>query len=263
MSWATADFDYAAWLSALPFLLGAAGFTWLLSLPLRNVAIVDSLWSLMLFMAGVIYALGSDPRAPRLSLVLWLLALWALRLAFHLTARSAGQGEDRRYRDMRERHDPGFAVKSLYLVFWLQALLAWVISLPLLGAFASTRPLNGLDYAGLALWILGFGFEAVGDWQLSRFKRNPAHADLVMDRGLWRFTRHPNYFGECCIWWGFGCMGLAAGAWWSVLGPALLTFLLLRVSGVRLLERDIGKRRPQYADYVLKTNAFFPGPPRK
>jgi len=217
----------------------------------------------MLFMAGVIYALGSDPRAPRLSLVLWLLALWALRLAFYLTARNAGQGELRRYRQMRERHDPGFPVKSLYLVFWLQALFAWVISLPLLGAFASTRPRNALDYAGLALWILGFVFEAVGDWQLSRFKRNPAHADQVMDRGLWRLTRHPNYFGEFCIWWGFGCMALAAGAWWSLAGPALLTFLLLRVSGVRLLEKDIGNRRPRYADYVLKTNAFFPGPPRK
>ena len=259
---ATAAFDFSAWLSALPFLLGAAGVTWLLSLPLRNVAIVDSLWSLMLFMAGVIYALGADPRAPRLSLVLWLLALWAIRLAFYLTARNAGKGEDRRYRDMRERHDPGFGVKSLYLVFWLQALLAWVISLPLLGAFTSTQPLNGLDYLGVALWIIGFVFEAGGDWQLARFKKNPLNADQVMDGGLWRYTRHPNYFGEFCIWWGFWCMALAAGAWWSAVGPALLTYLLLRISGIRLLERDIGKRRPQYADYVLKTNAFFPGPPR-
>ncbi len=105
-------------------------------------------------------------------------------------------------------------------------------------------------------------FEAGGDWQLARFKRTPANADAVMNRGFWRYTRHPNYFGEFCIWWGFWLMAVSAGAWWSLPGPALLTFLLLRVSGVRLLEKDIGKRRPQYADYVLKTNAFFPGPPR-
>jgi steroid 5-alpha reductase family enzyme len=228
---------------------------------MRNAAIVDSLWSLMLFMAGVIYALGSDPRAPRLSLVLWLLAIWAARLALYITARNVGQGEDRRYQEIRERNQPGFAWKSLYLVFWLQATLAWVISLPLLGAFASTQPLGVLDYAGVALWLLGFVFEAGGDWQLARFKKNPANAGQVMNRGLWRYTRHPNYFGEFCVWWGFWLIALSAGAWWSAPGAAVISFLLLRVSGVTLLEKDIGKRRPQYADYVLKTNAFFPGPP--
>jgi steroid 5-alpha reductase family enzyme len=257
-----ASFDFAVWFAALPFLIGAATLTWLLSVPMRNVSIVDSLWSLMLFMSGVVYALGSDPRAPRLSLALWLLAIWAARLAFHITRRNAGQGEDHRYQEIRERNQPGFAWKSLYLVFWLQAGLAWVISLPLLGAFASVAPLGPLDYVGVALWVVGFVFEAGGDWQLSRFKKNPANAGQVMDRGLWRYTRHPNYFGEFCIWWGFWFMALAAGAWWSAVGPAVLTFLLLRVSGVRLLEKDIGKRRPRYADYVLKTNAFFPGPPR-
>ncbi|HUQ12394.1 MAG TPA: DUF1295 domain-containing protein [Steroidobacteraceae bacterium] len=259
----TVSFDLAQWLTALPFLLGAASLTWLISLPLRNVSIVDSLWSLMLFVAGVVYALNSDPRAPRLSLVLWLLVLWAVRLAAYITARNAGKGEDPRYVAIRERNTPGFAVKSLYLVFWLQAGLAWVISLPLYGAFASTEPVGALDYMGVALWVLGFVFEAVGDWQLSRFKKDPANAGSVLDRGLWRYTRHPNYFGEFCIWWGFWFIALGAGAWWSVPGPLLISFLLLRVSGVTLLEKDIGKRRPQYADYVLKTNAFFPGLPRK
>jgi steroid 5-alpha reductase family enzyme len=255
----TATFDFATWLSALPFLVGAATFTWLLSVPLRNVAIVDALWSLMLFMAGVVYALGSDPRAPRLSLVLWLLALWAARLSLYITARNIGKGEDRRYQAIRERNQPGFTWKSLYLVFWLQALLAWIISLPLLGAFASIAPLGPLDYAGLALWVVGFVFEAGGDWQLARFKKEPANADKVMDRGLWRLTRHPNYFGEFCIWWGFCLIAISAGAWWGVFGAAVISVLLLRVSGVTLLEKDIGNRRPQYADYVLKTNAFFPG----
>jgi steroid 5-alpha reductase family enzyme len=260
---APAGFEFGLWLSALPVLLVAATLTWLLSLPLRNAAIVDSLWSLMLFAAGVLYALGSDPRAPRLPLVLWLLALWAARLAFHLTLRTLDQGEHHRYRQLRERHQPRFGLKSLYLVFWRQALLAWVVSLPLLGAFASNQAMGWLDWAGLGSWLLGLAFEVVGDRQLARFKRDPANADQVMSRGLWRFSRHPNYFGEFCIWWGFYLMAVSAGAWWSVAGPALLSLLLWRVSGVAALERDIGNRRPQYADYVLKTNAFFPGPPRK
>ena len=259
----SAAFDYPVWLSALPVLAIAATLTWLLSLPLRNVAIVDSLWSLMFFAAGVIYGLGSDPRAPRLAFELWLVAIWAARLSFYITARNIGKGEDHRYQEIRARNQPGFAFKSLYLVFWLQALLAWVISLPLLGAFASNAPVGALDYAGVLLWLVGMIFESVGDWQLARFKRDPANAGKVMDRGLWRYTRHPNYFGEFCVWWGFYLIALAAGAWWAILGPALMTFMLLRVSGVSLLEKDIGNRRPQYADYVLKTNAFFPGPPRK
>jgi steroid 5-alpha reductase family enzyme len=259
----TAHFDFAQFLSALPWLLGAATITWAVSLPLRNVSVVDVLWSLLLFWAGVIYCLGGDPRGPRLSYVIWLLLLWAVRLALYIAARNHGKDEDRRYRHIRARHLPGVAWKSLYLVFWPQALLAWVISLPLLGAFASIRPVNWLDYAGAALWTVGFVFEAGGDWQLARFKRDPANARKVMDRGLWRFTRHPNYFGEFCIWWGFYCIALAAGAWWALPGPLLISMLLLRASGVTLLEQDIGNRRPQYADYVLKTNAFFPAPPRK
>ena len=259
----TAAFNFELWLSALPVLLTAATLTWLLSLPLRNVSIVDSLWSLMLLAAAVIYALGADPRAPRLAFVLWLVVLWAGRLSIYITARGMGKGEDSRYQAIRARNQPRFALKSLYLVFWLQALLAWIISLPLLGVFASNQPVGVLDYSGVALWAIGFVFEAGGDWQLARFKKNPANAGAVMDRGLWRYTRHPNYFGEFCIWWGFFLIALSAGAWWSLPGPLLISFLLLRVSGVTLLERDIGNRRPQYADYVLKTNVFFPGPPRK
>jgi steroid 5-alpha reductase family enzyme len=227
------------------------------------VAIVDSLWSLLLFAAGVVYALGADPRAPRLAFVLWLVALWAARLSIYITARSLGKGEDARYQAIRARNEPHFQWKSLYLVFWLQALLAWIISLPLLGAVASNQPVGWLDYAGILLWVAGMLFEAGGDWQLARFKRDPANAGAVMNRGFWRYTRHPNYFGEFCIWWGFFLIALSAGAWWSAPGALLISFLLLRVSGVTLLEKDIGNRRPQYADYVLKTNAFFPGPSRK
>ena len=140
------SFEAGVWISALPFLLIAATITWLSSLSLRNLSVVDVLWSLMLFAAGVVYALGADPRSPRFALVLWPLAIWTARLAFFLTARSLGQPEDRRYQALRERHQPRFALKSLPLVFWSQAILAWIVSLPLLGAFSSIAPLGILDY---------------------------------------------------------------------------------------------------------------------
>jgi len=256
-----APFEFSNWYAALPVLLIAATVTWLLSLPLRNVSASQALWSLMLFACGVVYALKSDPRAPRLSLVLWLLAAWAARLAVYLTARNAGNGEDRRHQALRERHQPRFALKSLYLVFWSQAALAWIVSLPLRGAFASIRPLGLLDGVGAALWVVGFVVETASDWQLARFRRDPANAEAVLDRGLWRYARHPNYFGEACVWWGFACIAVSAGAWWALPGPLLLTWRL--AGGIRPLESASGNRRPRYADYVLKTNAFFPAPPRK
>jgi steroid 5-alpha reductase family enzyme len=252
-----------SWLYALPLLVGAAALTWAISVPLRNVTIVDTLWSVLFVIAAFAYANSTFTVGPRATLVLVLVGLWALRLAVYLGRRTFGHGEDRRYAAIRQRNEPGFTWKSLYLVFVLQALLAWVISLPLLGAIASgDEPLGLLDYAGVALWLVGFAFEAVGDWQLARFKANPANAGRVMDRGLWRYTRHPNYFGDFCVWWGLYLIALSAGAWWSVIGPVLMSVLLLRVSGVSLLEQDIGQRRPAYADYVRRTNAFFPGPPR-
>src|SRR4051812_14720369 len=214
----TTPFDFATWCAALPVLLLAATVTWLLSLPMRNVSASQALWSLMLFACGVVYALRSDPRAPRLALVLWLLAAWAARLAIYLTARNAGKGEDHRHQALRERHQPRFALKSLYLVFWSQAALAWIVSLPLLGAFASLRPLGALDWLGAALWAVGFCVEAASDWQLARFRRDPRNASAVLDRGLWRYARHPNYFGEACVWWGFTCIALGAGAWWALPG---------------------------------------------
>jgi steroid 5-alpha reductase family enzyme len=252
------------WLHALPYLLVAGLLTWLLSVKLRNVAIVDTLWSLMFVLAACVYAAASTPLGPRAQLLLALVTIWGLRLALYLGVRTYGHEEDRRYQRIRRRNDPGFAWKSLYLVFGLQAVLAWIISLPLLGGIVGDEsPLGVLDYAGAGLWLLGFYFEAVGDWQLARFKADPANAGQVMDRGLWGLTRHPNYFGDFCIWWGFGLMALSAGAWWSLVGPVLMSVLLLRVSGVTLLERDIGKRRPGYDEYIRRTNAFFPGPRRE
>ncbi len=256
-------FDLHLWLAALVVLAAFAFAGWLASLPLRNVSIVDSMWSVMFLLAAVTYALGrAGPLPPRAVLVLVLVGAWSLRLAGYITWRNRGHGEDFRYQKIRANNEPNFAFKSLYIVFGFQALLAWVISLPLLAGIHSNAPLGALDYAGALLWAIGFVFEAGGDWQLARFKADPANRGKVMDTGLWRYTRHPNYFGDFCIWWGFFLIALSAGGWWSAIGPVLMSVLLLRVSGVALLEKDIGERRPAYRDYVRRTNAFFPGPPR-
>jgi steroid 5-alpha reductase family enzyme len=194
--------------------------------------------------------------------VLVFVALWAIRLAGHITWRHRGQPEDHRYQAIRRRNEPHFQWKSLYLVFGLQGVLAWIISLPLLAAIASQRDFGVLDLLGIVLWTTGFLFETVADWQLTRFKSDARNHGRVMDRGLWRYTRHPNYFGEFCVWWGFYLMALAAGGWWSIISPLLMSLLLLRVSGVALLEKDIAERRPAYRDYIARTNAFVPGSPR-
>ena len=255
-------FDLGLWLQSLALLAAFAAAGWLASLPIRNVSIVDAMWSLMFLLAAGVYAWGQDSLAPRALLVLAMVAVWALRLAVYIAWRNHGHGEDFRYQQIRARNEPGFAVKSLYLVFGLQAVLAWVISLPLLAAVNSTAAFTPLDLAGVVLWIVGMVFEAVGDAQLARFKADPGNRGKVMDRGLWRYTRHPNYFGDFCVWWGFFLTALAAGGWWSFVGPALMSVLLLKVSGVALLEKDISERRPGYRDYVRRTNAFFPAPPR-
>jgi steroid 5-alpha reductase family enzyme len=254
---------WGSWLEALPWLLGAAVLTWVVSVVQRNVTIVDTLWSLLFLLAAWRYSATTPGTGPRETLLLVMVALWSARLAIYLGWRNLGHAEDRRYAAIRRRNEPGFTWKSVYLVFGLQAVLAWVISLPLLGAtLGADVALGLLDYAGVFLWLVGLAFETIGDWQLARFKADPANAERVMDRGLWRYTRHPNYFGDCCVWWGFYLVALGAGAWWSIVGPLIMTALLLRYSGVALLEKNIGKRRPAYADYVKRTNAFLPGLPR-
>jgi steroid 5-alpha reductase family enzyme len=255
-------FDSHCFLAGFVVILTLLFAAWCVSLVKRDVSIVDSLWPLLFLAAAATYSATIPQRGPRTTTVLVLVGVWALRLAGYLTCRNWGEQEDRRYRSMRRRNEPHFAFKSLYLIFGLQGTLAWIISLPLLAAIAAPRDVSALDYAGVALWAVGFGFESVADWQLARFKSVAANRGRVMDQGLWRYTRHPNYFGDCCVWWGLYLIAVAAGGWWAVVGPLLMSFLLLRVSGVALLERDIGKRRPAYREYVLRTNAFLPGFPK-
>jgi len=256
-------FDLAAYGTGLAVALALALTGWLLSIQFKNAGLADSLWPVFFVLLALTYVIESAAPAGRAWLVFALVLLWGTRLCVYITRRNWGEPEDRRYRAMRTAHDPGFWGKSLYLVFGLQGALAWVISLPLLAAIMSPAPLNWLDAAALLLGLFGLGFEALGDRQLARFKAQPQNAGAVMDRGLWRYTRHPNYFGEACVWWAFFLFALAASGWWAILSPILMTWLLLRVSGVSLLEQDIGERRPGYREYIERTNAFIPGPPRR
>jgi steroid 5-alpha reductase family enzyme len=251
------------WLSALPVMLGLSLIVWALATARRNAGLVDIFWSIFFLVGTIVYAAGAAPLGTRAVLVLALVVAWSLRLSIYLAARNWNAPEDHRYRAIRERNQPGFMWKSIYLVFGLQAALAWLISAPLGASMSSMHAINALDALGVALAMFGIGFETLADKQLARFKADPANAGKVMDRGLWRYTRHPNYFGEFCVWWGLFLIALGAQAWWTLFSPLLMTLLLLKVSGVALLEKDIGERRPAYRDYAARTNAFFPGPARK
>lgn len=254
-------------LLALQTILLVAVIAWAISVMRGNVSFVDSLWSLFFLIALGVYWIDTPGSDARAILVTAVVAAWALRLSVHITVRNWGEPEDHRYQAMRENNSPGFALKSLYLVFGLQGVLAWVISAPLLVAVRGPAPLGVFDGLAIIVWITGFIFEAVGDYQLVRFRADTRNKGQVLRSGLWRYTRHPNYFGEACIWWAFYLFAISAGGWWTVFAPILMTVLLLKVSGVALLEKDINQRRPGYAEYVRNTNAFFPwlprsGPPR-
>jgi steroid 5-alpha reductase family enzyme len=236
---------------------------WLLSLRLRDSSIVDIFWGLGFVLVVWITLASVGPVGPRAWLVAASTTLWGVRLAGYLVWRNIGKGEDARYAAMRRANGDAWPLRSLFIVFGLQGALMWIVSLPVQAAVRASGPeaLGPLDLAGAALVVTGVLFEGVGDLQLARFKRDPANRGRVMDRGLWRYTRHPNYFGDFLVWWGLFAPAAASGAWWTAVGPALMSFLLLRVSGVTLLEKSM-RKRPGYEDYVRRTSAFFPWPPR-
>ena len=244
--------------------IGLMTVLWLASLPLRNTSIVDVAWGPAFLLLAVAYAVTTDGPPVRSTLIVALVAIWASRLALHIATRNAGKGEDYRYAQMRERVGASWWWRSLFTVFWLQAALAWFIGLPLYAAQAGgPAGLTWLDGIGAGLWAIGFFFEAVGDWQLRAWVRDPANRGKTLRTGLWRYTRHPNYFGDATQWWGFWLIAVAAGGWWTVLSPLAMTFLLVRVSGVGMLEKTIPQRRPDYAEYMRTTPAFIPGLPKE
>jgi len=243
-------------------ILALATALWLVSLRLRDSSIVDIAWAPGFAVVSWCAAGAAHTVGVRGWLVLILVNAWAVRLALHIYARH--HGEDHRYTAMRTKHGARWWWWSLFQVFWLQALLCWLISWPLQLAVTHAAPLNLVDASGFTIATAGFLYEAVADWQLMRFRADPANSGKVMDRGLWRWSRHPNYFGDALMWWGYFLIGLAAsGAWWSIFAPIAMTILLLRVSGLALLEETIAERRPAYADYIRRTSAFVPLPPAK
>jgi steroid 5-alpha reductase family enzyme len=240
---------------------GSALVLWLISLKTRDVSIIDIFWAPGIAAVVDIAALLSDASGPRASAALFLVNLWAVRLAAHIFARH--DGEDHRYAAMRHKFGARWWWWSLVQVFLLQAILMWFIAAPLVAVMLSSRaPMGVLDYLGVGIAAAGFLFEALADVQLARFRLDPRNKGKVMDRGLWRWSRHPNYFGESVMWWGFFLLGFsAAGAWWLILSPLVVT-LLLQVSGVTLMEDKIEDRRPAYADYKRRVSAFVPWPPK-
>jgi len=257
------------YLLALFIMLVVSVFFWVISVIKKDVSIVDSLWSLFFIIASVTTYFMQDEPSLRASIVLLMVIIWAVRLSLHITVRHWGHGEDHRYQTIRENNQPGFKYKSLYLIFIFQAVIALIVAMPLFSAIESTSVLGVFDLVAIILWTVGMFFESTADYQLYKFKKNPANKGKIMTSGLWKYSRHPNYFGECLIWWGFFSFalagygltgdGLVGGALVTIISPIIMTLLLLKFSGVNLLESTL-KCRPGYEAYMKNTNAFIPGP---
>lgn len=239
---------------------------WLVSLRYKNVTLVDSLWGLGFVVIAWLTFVLSDGYWLRSLLLAGLTAVWGLRLSVYLTRRNHGKGEDPRYAAWRRQYGDRFWIVSLFNVFLVQALFLWVIALATQFGQMSPVParLTWLDGFGAFVWTIGFVFETVGDRQLARFKADPANRGRVMNRGLWAYTRHPNYFGEALIWWGIFLIVLATpGSLWTVISPVLMTITLLKITGIALTEKTILEKRPEYRDYIARTSAFVPWFPKR
>jgi steroid 5-alpha reductase family enzyme len=259
--------DVFVWMGWVVLLaLGYMTLVWLLSLVLRNAGIVDSFWGPGFAVLAACAPLLAGARTWRDLLVLGMVAIWAARLAAHVTARNWGKDEDWRYRKWRDEAGAAFWWQSYFKVFALQGILLVLVAAPILAVGISRGParVTWWDAAGGLVWLVGLLFEAIADLQLARFKRLPENRGRVMDRGLWRYSRHPNYFGEAVVWWGIFLVALATPhGYWAAIGPVTITFLLVRVSGVRMLEKGLVDRKPDYADYVRRTRSFVPWVPKR
>jgi steroid 5-alpha reductase family enzyme len=234
---------------------------WGVSVRLQNTTVADIGWGPGILLIGVVYFLTTDDASLRAGLTLALLAIWALRLSAHLAYRNRLLGEDYRHVVLRDAHDDTWWWKSYIAVFLPYALAAWVISLPIYFAIVSLAPrsLTLLDYLGVLMVVAGVAFETIGDEQLRQFRANRANKNRVLDSGVWKYSRHPNYFGEALLWWGFGVIGMATGGLPGLLGPAIMTYLLIYVTGVKPLEATL-ITKPGYIQYVGRTPPLLPIP---
>jgi len=237
--------------------------TWLISVVIKDASIVDITWGLGFATVATVLWIADDSRSS-LDTLLWIMTLtWGLRLCLYLARRNLGHGEDYRYVAMRKRWGPAFPVISFLTVYTLQGTLMWIVSLPVQLSHRQEGSIGALAIIGVVLWLVGFYFESVGDLQLRRFKADPSNEGKVLDTGLWRYTRHPNYFGDACVWWGIALVACSVSVGrWGLIGAAVMNVLLLKVSGVALLERSLKRRKPDYQAYVERTSAFIPRPPK-
>lgn len=239
---------------------------WLVSIIIKNVSIVDIFWGFGFVVTSVFYFLKTGEITTKKIITVTLVSIWGLRLSAYLAWRNIGKGEDYRYRNFRKNYGENrYWWISFFQVFLLQGTLMWLISAPLLGAqyYNYNNQLNILDYAGILVWLIGFMFEAGGDYQLARFRSDHSNKGKVLDNGFWKYTRHPNYFGDSAVWWGYSLFCLAAGSYLPVAGSLLMTALIIKVSGVALLEKSLKEQKPLYREYIERTNAFFPWFPKK
>lgn len=240
---------------------------WLISLRLRDVSFIDAWWALGLVVIAGVSFMNSPPCAPHAILLTALCAIWGLRLGLYLLWRWRQNGPDRRYVKIMARSQQqgwSFAAASFLFVFALQAPLQFIVSLPVQVAQLVHEPLGALAYAGASLAVVGIAFESIGDWQLTRFRADAANNGKVLDSGLWRYTRHPNYFGDACVWWGLWLIAADAGLGaWTLPGPVLITYLLTNLSGVPTVENHLKRSRPDYDAYVARTSGFIPLPPKR
>ena len=247
-------------------ILGFMTVLWLLSLHLKDSSIVDIFWGTgFVIVFWIATFLASRPITPRLILLGIIVTVWGLRLSLYIYSRNKDKSEDFRYAAWRAEAGASWWWRSFFKVFFLQGFLMWIIAIPLIAAQTGgdTSSLKCLDYTGTALWLVGFIFEAGGDWQLARFKSKPENKGKLLTSGLWSLTRHPNYFGDAAQWWGFWLIVASAGTLWTVFSPIIMTFLLMRVSGVAMLERSLKDTKPGYTEYIERTSAFFPWLPKR
>lgn len=249
----------------LGVLLAALTALWVVSVRIKDASIIDIAWGPACALPAMLTFLRTDGAEPRAALLTALATLWAARLALHLGRRNLGHGEDYRYRRMREKagSDAAFARGSLYAIYWLQGAIAWFVSLPAQWGQFGADGLGALALAGLIVFVVGFLFEAVGDWQLARFKADPANTGRLMTSGLWSWTRHPNYFGDAAVWTGLTLIALESPLGiWTIASPAVMAFFLVKVSGKAMTERHMARKYPEYADYRARVSGFLPLPPK-
>jgi len=253
------------YLTALPGIVVFMSVVWLVSLAVKDVSIVDVFWGLGFVGIVIYYFVAGEGDPMRRILVLAMVIIWGMRLSVYIFIRNAGKGEDIRYQNFRKKYgEERYWWISYFQTFLLQGIIMWMVSAPLLASlvYEESQLFGIFDLIGLLLWLGGFLFEAIGDAQLFRFKKNPDNQGKILQSGLWKYTRHPNYFGESLIWLGFGVMSISAGLIWPLVGTAIMIFLLVRVSGVRMLDEVMVSRNPDYQFYIQNTSAFIPWKPR-